>query len=103
MAYDMRFYTGKDDGYLVRIESICLFSTILFYCLGRKSWLLNIIIGFVVGLIASVIAYFLISFIYMKDTGLVFHITACLIFIVIFLFSEHSGRRISQNDKSIKQ
>ncbi len=38
--YDLFFYSGKDDGFMFRILSICILSTAFFFVLSNKAKLL---------------------------------------------------------------
>jgi hypothetical protein len=35
-AYDMKYYIGKDNGYLSRVKSICILSTLFFAVMAEK-------------------------------------------------------------------
>jgi hypothetical protein len=82
-TYDMRFYSGKDNGYFLRFESVI--------CLSTGYYLLNVILqserkiktylkygitGFVLGIISSVICYLIIP---SDDYGLKFHILSVIL------------------------
>ncbi len=88
--YDLRFYSGKDDGYILRLESIV--------CLNTVHYILNIIqpkvklgeyltfasIGFVTAILISIICYLIIP---SDDEGTLFHIvsiTLCYSLIYVF-------------------
>jgi len=94
MAYDKRFYYGKDDGVFVRFESICLLSSILFLMLGRWNWFLRVFLGFVSGFVSSLLAIIFVSTIFDNPhDGLIFHILACLIFIGLFYLMDKLLRK----------
>src|SRR5688572_24192897 len=70
-AYDLRFYHGKDNGYLTRIESICILSSIFWLLMSDYSKIKNkvmlpvagffsVILGLIVGLLSSIASYILI-------------------------------------------
>jgi Na+/proline symporter len=88
-VYDMRFYSGKDDGYSVRLESICLLSALFFLLMCKQKRILNFFLGFVIGIISSIVYYF-VAFICFDNssTGLLFHILSCLCFVVVFFLVE---------------
>jgi drug/metabolite transporter (DMT)-like permease len=88
-VYDMRFYSGKDNGFVVRIESICMLSTLFFFMMCKQKRILNSILGFVIGIISSVVCYF-VAFIFIdnSNTGLLFHILSCLYFVMVFFLIE---------------
>ena len=90
MSYDMRFYSGKDNGYIVRLESICILSTLFFVLLGSRRWFINSIIGFIIGFLASVISVIitLILFSQFKYEGIIMHIISYVIFVTIFYYVE---------------
>ena len=88
-TFDMRFYQSKDNGYFVRLESICLMSTLFFLGMSRERRLLNSAIGFLTGLVFSIIWYFLT--IYITDdrtSAIVFHVMTCVSFIFSFYLIE---------------
>jgi hypothetical protein len=89
--FDMRFYFGKDDGYVIRILSIFSFSSIFFLLVSRQQRLLQLIKGFFVGIASIVISYFLVLFLLDKiglNTDLIFHIFACILSVSTFFFLE---------------
>lgn len=84
----MRFYYGKDDGVIVRVESIIILSGLYFLVLSRQKRILNLLKGFLIGLISTIMTWFLI---FMPATGftdksdLIFHFSACILSILAFL------------------
>ena len=101
-SFDLRFYSSKDNGYVVRLESICLLSSLFFLLMTRhqrikstvKDYILNIInylyisiLGFIIGIVSSIVSYVFISMLPGADTvnkGLIFHLLAITLFIVAF-------------------
>ena len=89
---DLRFYFGKDDGYIARLESICLLAALFFCIMSRHRKLLRTFVGFLVGLFSGLICYFLIVvWLDNKFTGLVYHFLSCALFILFFYFIEKIG------------
>jgi hypothetical protein len=83
--YDMRFYNGKDDGYVLRLQSICVLSCLFYVLMSERKKILNAVIGLASGLAASIIAYlFIIVLIDEPFTGTVFHIFSCILFILLY-------------------
>ena len=82
-SHNMAFYSGKDNGFFVRIISICLLSAFFYGIMAEKNRLLLLVIGFLAGLLSSIISYG-IWFFYLVDYGLSFHIIACILFVLIF-------------------
>lgn len=80
---NMAFYTGKDNGFLVRIISICLLSALFYGFLAKKNHIPMSFVGFLAGLICSFISY-LVWFLFLDDYGLSFHIIACVLFMLLF-------------------
>ncbi|MCB0852662.1 MAG: hypothetical protein KDD63_10585 [Bacteroidetes bacterium] len=85
----MRFYYGKDNGYFVRRLSICILSSIFWGLMANKRVVYQMIIGFVIGLISGILAYFLMLKIDENaDMQVAFHVVGCTIFIILFFLSE---------------
>lgn len=89
---NMRFYSGKDTGYTLRIESIIVLNTIFFVLnnieLNRKlsSYILTAIIGSFAALGVSLLCYLFLPTDYY---GLTFHIvTILLCYISYFVFKK---------------
>lgn len=85
-AYDMRFYSGKDGGDFVRLESICLLSSLFYLLMDSHIWILRIIIGFAIGLLSSIIGFIVSEFFltFFSTTGLIFHVIGCITFVLLF-------------------
>ncbi|MBB4805063.1 hypothetical protein HNP38_000335 [Chryseobacterium defluvii] len=96
-SHDLRFYYGKDNGYFIRVESICILSSIFWIIMSDysriKSKIMLIITGvflsitgFIVGAFSSIISYLIMTGISNDNckTQVIFHILACLIFMTIF-------------------
>lgn len=77
-AYDLRFYYGKDNGYFVRLESICVLSAAFWALMTDHSRVKYFITGFFIGLFAAIFAY-LLPFEENARTQVIFHILACLL------------------------
>jgi len=91
-TYDMRFYTGKDNGLAKQFESICILSTIYFIIMSKQKRLLNGLFGLLVGIITGVVCYFVLSF--LGIFGLLYHILSCLVFIIVF----HGIEKLKKNN-----
>jgi len=94
-AYDMRFYTGKDDGAFIILQSICILSAVFYFIMAKTKRWLYLFIGFFAGIVSSIIGYFLAVFI-SSSTGqlvLLFHILGCATFILSFFMIEKQYSR----------
>jgi hypothetical protein len=92
--YDMRFYSGKDNGYVVRIESICMLSTLFFLLMCKQKRILNFFLGFMIGIISGIVCYFAANICTdNSNTDLLFHILSCLCFVVVFFVIEKRGNK----------
>lgn len=90
-AYDLRFYSGKDDGAFVRLESIVIMSSFFYLFMSKKYRIIQFIGGFFIGLLSGIIGYILVGLLLYRvfsDFGLTFHILGCIIFMVIFFLIE---------------
>lgn len=82
-SLDLRFYHGKDDGFFTRLEATSLMSCLYFGLLSKKRKAIFSLIGFAVGVLSILAAYFTISyFLYLE--GFFYHLFAVLIFIFVF-------------------
>jgi ABC-type multidrug transport system permease subunit len=95
-AYDMRFYNGKDDGVLARLESVCILSILFFLFMCKQNRIINLILGFIVGLISSIVCYFAAMFI--SNDDLLFHVLSCVCFVMVF-FAIEKFRSLKINKK----
>jgi hypothetical protein len=93
----MRFYYGKDDGIIVRVESIIILSGLYFLVLSRQKIILNLLKGFLIGFISTILTWFLILMLtsgFTDKSDLIFHFSACVVSILLFLKLEQSfGRK----------
>jgi type III secretory pathway component EscS len=80
---NMSFYHGKDNGFIVRIESICFMSLLFFLIMSNRKRIILSILGFIIGFISSVFSYF-ISFSIINNPGISFHVLACTLFICFY-------------------
>lgn len=90
-TYDMRFYSGKDDGLFVVFESIVICSTIFFLIMSEQKRILNILIGFFIGLLTGTLTYIVIAVSigkYLNNMILVYHIIAFLLCVKLFFVIE---------------
>ncbi len=96
-AYDMRFYSGKDNGVFAILESVCILSAFFYFLLARNKGLLYFIVGFFVGIISFILGYFISMFspVSYHYSGLATHILSCIIFMSFFFFIE---RRLQNNE-----
>ncbi len=81
-AYNMDYYFGKDDGALVQLESVLVFSVLFYSLISRKRRLLLALLGFISGLFASIISYLPLG------TGIPFVISASLLIVIVFYLLE---------------
>ncbi len=84
-SYDLRFYSGKDDGYFVRFGSICLLSTIYFALMTDRNKIMDALIGLAFGFIAGIIGY-LVSMLTIPDPldGIGYYFISCFLFMLMF-------------------
>jgi len=54
-AFNMDFYSGKDNGAFVQLESILIFSFVFFALISRRNKILYGFLGLIVGVVSSVI------------------------------------------------
>jgi hypothetical protein len=90
-TYDMRFYSGKDDGLFIVFESIVIFSTIFFFIMSEQKRILNILIGLFIGIFMGILTYVIIALTlgkYLNNMILVYHIIAFLLCIKLFFVIE---------------
>lgn len=82
---DLRFYSGKDNGYFARLESICILSAIFWTIMSDQNKIKNFFIGLLIGLLSSISSYLvMLNFEENAINQLIFHIIACLIFITTY-------------------
>ena len=89
--YDMRYYSGKDNGAFVRIYSITILSSLFYLIMSIKFRIIQLIKGFFIGFFSSIVSYILVGLFLHKifsNFGLTFHVLGCLIFILIFFMIE---------------
>ena len=97
-SYDLRFYSGKDNGYFVRLQSICILSTFFWTLMTNHSRIKYGLAGFFIGLISAFVAYFsLISLEENATSQVIFHLLACFIFMTMF-FILNKIRTIKNNN-----
>ncbi len=77
-AFNMDFYSGKDNGAFVQLESILIFSFVFFALISRRNKILYGFLGLIVGVISSVICYLIFG------TEILFPFSASLLVIFIF-------------------
>lgn len=61
IATDLRFHYGKDGGAFVRFESIIFLSLLFHLLMGNNHFLIKLIIGALIGIVAGILGY-LVSF-----------------------------------------
>ena len=94
---NMFFYSGKDNGFLVRIETITIMSMLYFFMLSKNKKILNLIIGFFIGILSSIISYFL-SFAISYNPTIIFHVIAfCLFSLSYFLINKLRSTKTISN------
>jgi len=82
-THDMDFYHGKDNGYIVRFESILILNAIFFILLtiGKKQALIDYakvgLLGFVTAVITGIVCYLI--FLSADYYGLTYHIATIII------------------------
>ncbi len=80
-THDLRFYSGKDTGYFIRIESIVILNTIFYVLKGfedKKQVINCIALGFIGGIISLFISVLCYLFVPSDYYGLTFHVTSLL-------------------------
>ncbi len=93
-AHDLRFYSGKDNGFSVRFVSVSVLSSLFFFIISRKNRFKKLILGFFIGLLSNVFSYF-VWFYWFDDFGLSFHILASIMFMILFFILEKRPPRRS--------
>jgi hypothetical protein len=95
--YDLRFYYGKDDGAIMRIQSIILLSGFSFFVLSQKKRFKNLLVGLLVGFVSSILCWFFVaiplySLTHRSDT--IFHFASCglSIFVLFKLENRQNGK-----------
>jgi|GEM_PF-981322 len=97
-SYDLRFYSGKDNGYSVRLVSICVLSSIFWALMPDRGSIKYGLAGFVIGIASAFIAYFLmVSFEENATNQIIFHVLACFIFMITF-YLIHKSTTIKNNN-----
>lgn len=81
--YAYRLYSGKDNGLIVRFESICFLSTFYFLIMSQQKRILMALIGLLIGVIVGVLFYLFISLFGTYD--FVYQIGSCFVFMFLFL------------------
>lgn len=80
--YDLRFYSGKDDGYILRLESIVCLNTIYYILniIGLKvkfrDYITFALIGFFTAVLVSIVGYLIIP---SNDEGTLFHLVSIIL------------------------
>lgn len=87
--YDMKYYHGKDNGYLLRFASICILSSFYFAIMTDSNKIVNGLIGLVSGFILGILSYIL-TMITVPDQydGTAYYIISFLLFILTFIIVE---------------
>jgi len=86
-SYNMDYYHGKDNGAFVQFNSICVFSTVFFFFMSKRSKILNGILGLLLAVMVSIITYLLIG------DGLPFSIISSLMLILIFFIIDYARNK----------
>lgn len=82
---DPRFFDGKDGGLLAILKSNSILSSIFFSAMNYQNWAKNLLIGFFIGLLVSILNYFvLIPFHIPFNFELIFQVISCSSFILIY-------------------
>jgi len=93
-AYDMRFYSGKDNGAIVVIESTAILSSLFYLFMSKRYKFIQFVGGGLLGVISSIVSYLIVALFrldkILNDLILTFHILGCIIFIIIFFLIERS-------------
>lgn len=84
-SHDLWFYSGKDGGYTLRIESIIMLSTCFYFLRALETQklvksLFYGLLGAIVALLVSLICYFWLP---TDDYGTVFHVVSFLVSLVL--------------------
>jgi hypothetical protein len=97
-AFDLRYHFGKDGGYLSRVKSICIMSTVFFAVMAEKRRFLLIISGFFTGVAVSIFWYVAMAFLFPIDIeevfAITFHALASLSFMGLFFYFENKILKI---------
>lgn len=88
-SYDMRYYAGKDNGLFARFESIVVSSALFFLLLTKMNRILDLFIGFVIGIISGILGYFL-TLIFSNETvnDIFYHVFGTILFMMAFFLIE---------------
>ena len=95
-AFNMDYYYGKDNGAFVQSESIVIFSFLFFVLISRKNIILRGLLGFVIGIISSIISYLFFG------TEILFPASASLLIILIFYLLENISQRRHEKKQTNK-
>lgn len=86
---DLSFHQGKDQGFFVRIQSICILSMIFYFIMTEKKRFKMMLLGFLLGLASIVISYLIyLLIIDFRYSEFVFHSLSALIYIGSFFLIE---------------
>jgi hypothetical protein len=101
---DLSFHQGKDEGFFIRIEAICILSTIFYFVMAQKKKLLMIFLGFLIGVFSIVSSYLIcLLIIEFRYYASVFHILSTLIYIRSFFFVEKKLNNPDGSDMSTQR
>lgn len=90
-SYDMNYYHGKDNGFVVRIESILVFSLVFFFFMSKSKVLINTIIGFFIGILAAIFSFLFLAICFENSNiniELISHVLSYIITILMFFCIE---------------
>lgn len=97
------YYFGKDDGVIVRVESVCILSALFYPFMSSGNILrklLQLVVGFLIGILSSLTSFIILySFSSILSNtnvvGLLIHILACIIFILTFFLKNKFQSKIT--------
>jgi hypothetical protein len=93
---NLSFHQGKDQGFFIRIESICFLSTIFYFLMTRKKRFIMTFLGFFIGLFSVIISYLIcLLIIDFRYSGFIFHLLSSLIYIGNFFWIEKRVYQLS--------
>lgn len=93
-AYNMDYYSGKDNGAFVQLESILIFSFVFFVLISSRNKIIFGCLGLVVGVISSIICYLIFG------TEILFPVSASLLIMLIFYLIDKISHLIQKEKAS---
>ena len=93
-TYNMSFYSGKDNGYFLRFESIFILSSLYFVLMTNRNKILDGLIGLAIGFIWGMICY-IITMLVIPDpfTETFYSVFSCFMFMLTYYMIENYRTR----------